>query len=117
MRALVVDDDESVRELIHAILRQRGHSGESAVDGEEALRMLASERWDVLVLDLMLPKINGIAILDSLRDMPDPPALIVFSAVSRYFTERFPSEATVLQKPFEIEKLGEALDRITRAVR
>ena len=59
-RVLVVDDDHTVREVVVSYLRAARHDVEEAVDGEQALTMLRGRPVDLVVLDLMLPGIDGL---------------------------------------------------------
>ena len=66
-RALVVEDEPNIRELISLHLGLEGLQVRTAVDGEAALRMTGSESFDVVVLDLMLPKIDGVTVCRAIR--------------------------------------------------
>jgi DNA-binding response OmpR family regulator len=60
---LVVDDDASIRALLGYVLQDEGHEVREAVDGEEALRELLVDEPDCMVLDLMMPKVDGVEVL------------------------------------------------------
>ena len=66
-KVLVVEDEESLREALVFFLEKEGHDVSIAVDGEEALQVFESSRADLILLDLMLPKMDGISISKSLR--------------------------------------------------
>jgi DNA-binding response OmpR family regulator len=66
-RVLVVDDEPDLLELLSYNLRKEGLQVSTALDGEQALRMLQSQGFDLLVLDLMLPGLNGLELLRLLR--------------------------------------------------
>jgi DNA-binding response OmpR family regulator len=110
--ALVVEDEDGVRRLVQTILGRHCTSVDVASDGEEALTMLQNRSYDVVVLDLMLPKVNGLAVSEAIQAMPTPPAVIVLSAISRYFADRLPTNTIILQKPFDIDKLDDAMQAI-----
>ena len=108
--ALVVEDDENIRRLIEVVLRGRCRSIDGAGDGEEAIQMLRRQSYDVVVLDIMLPKANGFEVAEVIRTLAKPPRVfVVLSAVARYFSDRFPKNAIVLQKPFELDRLEEVV--------
>jgi DNA-binding response OmpR family regulator len=107
--ALVVEDEGSVQDLLQVILRRHCTSITVAGDGEAAVRMLREGSFDLVVLDLMLPKVNGLAVAEAIRAIPRPPKVIVLSAIARYFGDRFPEDTVVLQKPFDIDRLDEAV--------
>ena len=93
---LIVDDDDSVMELLGFIVRKEGFKVEKAADGEEALNKARSLRPDLILLDLMLPKYGGFEILRELQcdDTTDIPIVIV---TGRY-TDRSTSEM-IRQEP------------------
>lgn len=67
-RVLVVDDEETVRSILGRFLRSRGCDVDMAVDGEEALASLRREQSDMLLLDLRMPKVDGLEVLRSIRE-------------------------------------------------
>ena len=64
---LIVDDEPQVREIVATYLEREGFSVRSAADGREALAELAMKRPDAMVLDLMLPEVSGLDVLQKLR--------------------------------------------------
>lgn len=66
-RALVVEDDLAIRSLVSAVLRREGFVVDPAVNGREALALLGDRTYAVIVLDLTMPDINGVELLESLR--------------------------------------------------
>ena len=76
-RILLVEDDRYLRRACETALRQRGFAVSSAVDGEEALDAIASELPDLVLLDLLMPKVTGLEVLRSLRSRPETRALRV----------------------------------------
>ncbi|WP_207281868.1 response regulator transcription factor [Pseudomonas sp. FW300-N2F2] len=77
MRVLVVEDDLSVSHWLGSKLHASGHKCRLSHDGEDALRMIETEAFDVVVLDRILPSMDGLEILTRLRDKPRPPVLIL----------------------------------------
>jgi DNA-binding response OmpR family regulator len=74
---LVVDDEPMVREVVTRYLSRDGFHVTSAADGEEALRILATASLDMVVLDLMLPIVNGLAVLDEVRKTSNVPVILL----------------------------------------
>jgi len=74
---LIVDDDPDIREMLVAYLTRQGLASSGAADGRAMRRVLASERVDLLVLDLMLPGEDGISLCRELRAPGQPPMPIV----------------------------------------
>lgn len=64
---LLVEDDRFLRRACAAGLRQRGWTVLAAVDGEEALRMVQSERIDLVLLDMLMPKLHGLDVMRALK--------------------------------------------------
>lgn len=79
-QVLVVDDEPQVRDIVATYLERDGFSVRTAADGEEALQAIRARRPDAMVLDLMLPKRNGLEVLRILRDEGNELPVIVLSA-------------------------------------
>jgi two-component system, OmpR family, phosphate regulon response regulator PhoB len=77
-RILLVEDDRFLRRACEASLRQRGLSVDTAADGEEALRKARAEPPDLLLLDLLMPKMTGTEVLRALRAEPATKEIRVF---------------------------------------
>ncbi len=67
-RVLVVEDDQYIRELYIDILQDEGYDVDHAVDGEEGYQKMHAGGYDIVLLDIMLPKMDGIKILEKLRN-------------------------------------------------
>lgn len=111
-RVLVVDDDPDIRDLLVSVLRDDGYDAEAARNGREALDLL--ERWpaDVVVLDLMMPVMDGWTFAERLREKRLAIPIVVLSAATdvKRHAERL-GAADVVAKPFDIDLL---LPRIAR---
>lgn len=110
---LVVDDDPSVRSSVSDILRTVGYTTIEAADGEDALAMLATMRFDVMVLDLKLPRRDGASLL---AELPAPPPVVVVTGLELddESWRRFGSKVvTHLSKPVLPQRL---LDAVADAV-
>ncbi len=110
---LVVDDDTSIRDLLHSALVEEGYDVKVASDGRDALDVIGHWLPDVIVLDLMMPVMDGWALAREVHHSYDIP-IIALSAVTE-----LPRHATALgvsdyvQKPFDLDLL---LPKISRAV-
>ena len=71
-RILVVDDEQSIRDLVQLILQMENYEIITAKDGEEALKMIQEEEIDLILLDIMLPKINGLELISSIQQYEIP---------------------------------------------
>lgn len=67
-KIIIVDDDMMLREMYEARLKEEGFVILSATDGEEAMEKIVKEKPDVILLDIMMPKINGIDVMKKLRE-------------------------------------------------
>ena len=76
-RVLVVDDEPTVREVVAGYLRRDGHIVSEAADGPTALALLEAEPPDLVVLDMMLPGVNGLDILRHIRQLGDTPVIML----------------------------------------
>jgi DNA-binding response OmpR family regulator len=76
-RILVVDDEPSIREVVALYLGREGFEVDTAADGEQALLMIAQRRPDLLVLDLMLPGVDGLAITQQVRSETSLPIIML----------------------------------------
>ena len=111
-RVLVVDDEESIRLLIKRLLSRHGFHVETASDGAVALDMLSNEEYDALVLDLMMPRVDGFTVLRQLiQSNPDLVArTVVATAYPKDVTRRQLNEVCrVIIKPFDTAELVEAV--------
>jgi CheY-like chemotaxis protein len=77
---LVADDNEGIRDTTAAILRAVGYTVTEAQDGEAALEELAQKPFDVVVLDVRMPRRDGISVVETLSPEPPPPVVMMASA-------------------------------------
>ena len=80
MRVLVVDDSERVRKTLAQGLHSHGIAVETAADGAEALRLLDGLQFDIVILDLMMPRVDGTQVLQMLKSRRAKPRILVLSA-------------------------------------
>jgi CheY-like chemotaxis protein/anti-sigma regulatory factor (Ser/Thr protein kinase) len=79
-RILVVDDDKTTRHVLRAVLNSAGFSTSVAKDGVEALRVLGTEAFDLLLLDVWMPRMNGLDLLAKLRTAKTRPRVVVMTS-------------------------------------
>jgi two-component system response regulator TctD len=109
---LVVDDEPAIRALVTKIVERAGHPVDSARDGADAIAKLDVENYGVLVVDLMMPNVDGYALIDHLKKRPGPrPAIIVISAGDSSSLRRLDGSMvhSILRKPFDIDVLGDLI--------
>ncbi|HEY6054372.1 MAG TPA: response regulator [Gaiellaceae bacterium] len=108
---LVADDDEDILALVSLRLRRLGYRVAEARDGEEALAEVARERPALVILDLMMPRVDGYGVIRRLRADPETASLpvVVLSARARSADAAAGLEAgadAYLSKPFRAEELA-----------
>ncbi|MGA8807546.1 MAG: response regulator [Thermoanaerobaculia bacterium] len=107
-RALVVDDDPSIRILVTRILTRNGFIVESARDGGEAIEKVLQHDYKVITLDLMMPRIDGFAVVKYIAEhRPELLAnVIVVTAFGANVIEKIcPPVVRIIEKPFELNAL------------
>lgn len=108
MKILVIDDERALTEALSAILNQNKYSVDCAFDGEEGLDYALTGQYDLIILDVMMPKMDGFAFLKALRQRKMDVPVIILSAKSQ--TEDKISGLNLgaddyLPKPFSTEEL------------
>jgi len=105
-RILIVDDDDAIRALLFTVLRRRGLHPETARNGIEALEKLAERSYALILLDLMMPEMNGYELLDHLQGHPTArPLVIVLTAGGEPRPTDTNLAIATLHKPFDVELL------------
>ena len=107
-RLLVVDDDEQIRELLTFDIAQSGYVVDSAKDGEEGLKKALENNYDLILLDVMMPKMNGYDVCKNIRLVkPNIPILMLTAkGTINDKTEGFDCGADdYLVKPFDVQEV------------
>lgn len=119
-RILVAEDDKAVREFVKRALSHRGHDVTVVDDGKQALKALGERRFDLLLADIVMPGMDGIALaLKASKDHPVLPILLM----SGYAAERQRAHNLdvlnhrVIPKPFTLKEICEATDQLLAAAR
>ena len=81
MRVLIIEDDPKVAAYVQKGLKEAGHSVDHAPDGKEGLFLAGTERYDVLVVDRMLPKIDGLSVIKTLRGSGNLVSVLILSSL------------------------------------
>jgi two-component system, OmpR family, response regulator MprA len=117
MRILVVDDDRSVRESLRRSLAFNGYEVELAVDGQAALNAVLAHRPDAMVLDVMMPRLDGLEVCRRMRAAGDELPILVLTArdaVSDRVSGLDAGADDYLPKPFALEELLARLRALLR---
>jgi Response regulator containing CheY-like receiver, AAA-type ATPase, and DNA-binding domains len=117
-RVLLLDDDPSMRRLVAQILTRAGFRIDVFHDARQAIAVLAKTKYDVVLLDLMMPHEGGMTVIRHLR-VKDPPMLkrsILFTASPDSLIGALSGEvSTVIQKPFEPQQLIDVVRRMSQS--
>lgn len=116
-RVLVADDDASIRGLVRTLLRRESFEVDEASSGDEVMSRMRGERYDAVVLDLMMGPGSGLDVLDAIRiERPGEKFVIVVSATSQASIDRLESNNIFakLRKPFDINDLLGAVRQMRR---
>lgn len=119
-KILIAEDDTAVREFVSRALANNGHEVTPVSDGLQALETLASRRFDLLLSDIVMPELDGIALsLKASKDYPEMPILLM----TGYAAERQRAHNLdalihdVIAKPFTLQQICEAAERILKSPR
>ena len=117
MRLLLVEDEPSLRESVAKKLHRAGYETDDCGDGETALEMLAAEQYDLVLLDLNLPRVDGMTVLRTLRKTDLETPVLILSARSEIADKVEGLDAGAndyLAKPFHLAELEARVRSLTR---
>lgn len=117
-RVLVVDDEPAIRALVRKIIERAGLDADVAVDGADAIRRLSSGSYGVVVLDLMMPAVDGYTVIEAVRNQPERPAVIVITAADSSAIRQLDGTLvhSVVRKPFDIDVLQDLILAAAKSV-
>ena len=115
LRFLVVDDNEDIRDVFCRLVERAGHVASTAADGQEAVEVLERESFDVMLLDLTMPRMNGVDVVRWIRAHPDVAPTMRIVVISAWAGEHRAvlqelGIDTVMQKPLRIQQLTDLIE-------
>lgn len=116
---LVVEDDNDINKLLCKIIKNSDYEPTSAYSGTEALMYLEKQRWDLVLLDLMLPGMDGEAVLEKIREQGPTPVIIISAKnekETKIHTLRSGAD-DYITKPFDIDEVSARIDSLLRRYR
>ncbi|HEX6160109.1 MAG TPA: response regulator [Thermoanaerobaculia bacterium] len=110
-RALIVEDDPAIRKLVEKLLSRKQMDVEIASDGRTAMNKLRERSFSVLVLDLMVPEVNGFEVIEFLKRENIRIPVAVVSAVSQQALTQLDLDVVklVISKPFDVDEFTKAV--------
>ena len=107
-RILIVDDEEGMRRLLGRILAKEGYDTTTAANGVDALRLVASERFDLVVTDIKMPEMDGLQLLQEIREYePSLPVIVItaYGTIENAVQALRAGAYDYIAKPFEADEI------------
>jgi len=110
-RALIVEDDPAIRKLVEKLLVRKGINIDAAHDGRQAIDKLRQTNYSVVILDLMIPELNGFQVIDFVKTNKINVPIAVVSAVSHQALTNLDLDVVklVISKPFDVDEFTKAI--------
>ena len=118
MRILLAEDERSLSRAVIALLEKNNYSADAVDDGQEALEYLEAGNYDALILDLMMPKMDGLTVLRTLREQGNPIPVLILTAKSEVDDKVLGLDTGAndyLTKPFSTQELMARIRAMTRS--
>jgi two-component system nitrogen regulation response regulator GlnG len=117
-RILVADDEESMRWVLSKALKRKGFSVDLAIDGRQALGMIQDNNYDLAILDIKMPGINGLDLLERIREMKSDLLVVIMTAEAsmKNAVEAMKRGAyDYITKPFDLDVIDAIVEKVGRA--
>ncbi len=117
-RILVADDEESIRWVLSKALKQKGFSVDLAHDGRQALELIKDNRYDLAILDIKMPGITGLDLLDKVRELNSDLLVVIMTAEAsmKNAVEAMKRGAyDYITKPFDLDVIDAIIEKVSRA--
>ncbi len=116
-KILLIEDDRDISSTLRGVLEAAGHKVIAAPNGIEGQKLIQSEKPDLVITDMMMPRMGGFPVLEYLRTLDDPPKVIMITANEGGRHKAYAEMLGVdeyLRKPFAMDMLLESIERIFR---
>ena len=115
---LVVDDDRAVRKLLERIAIRAGFDVTPAKDGQEAIEVLEHQTFEIVIVDLMMPRVSGYDLVQKISTMAPRPTVIVATAMTNGDVAKLDDSMVrrVIRKPFDIEAVAKTLVEVAAEI-
>lgn len=117
IRILIIDDDTDICEYMQLLLTQNGYEVTAETDPRAGLEKLREEEYHVVILDIMMPELNGMEVLEEIRDFDSDIAIIIFTgypSVDTAVTSMKYDVSDYIKKPFDVDEFNQTLEKILR---
>jgi two-component system nitrogen regulation response regulator GlnG len=117
-RILVADDEESMRWVLSKALKKKGFAVDLAGDGDEALRLIQTNAYDLAILDIKMPGLSGLELLDRVRELESDLLVVIMTAEAsmKNAVEAMKRGAyDYITKPFDLDVIDAIVEKVTRA--
>ncbi|HJT18233.1 MAG TPA: response regulator [Thermoanaerobaculia bacterium] len=106
-----MEDDPAIRKLVEKLLARKGIQIDTAHDGRKAIEKLESAKYDVVILDLMIPEVNGFEVIEFVKKNNIDVPIAVVSAVSHQALTNLDLDVVklVISKPFDVDEFTKAI--------
>lgn len=111
---LLIDDDTELSDGLRIVLEKQGHRVFQARDGQQGKNLIYQHHPDLVILDMMMPKMGGYPVLEHFRDKADAPPIIMITANEGSRHKAYAEHLGVvdyIRKPFAMERLLDAVER------
>ena len=117
-RLLIVDDDPPIRDLLKRVGTRAGFETETASDGEDAFEKLEKHHYDIIIVDLMMPRMSGFQLIEKISTHEPRPTVIVSTALMNGDLARLDDSMIrrVIRKPFDLTAVANALIDTAREI-
>jgi DNA-binding NtrC family response regulator len=117
-KILVIDDEQGIRNILDTLLSRKGYDVVLADGGRKGVELFRRERPDVVVLDLKMPELGGVAVLQQIRSLNPDQRVIILTGAGTPETEQHLlalGASEFVEKEFSLHRLGDALKRVLAA--
>jgi DNA-binding NtrC family response regulator len=114
-RILIVDDEEDLRTLLGHVLTSAGYQIDTAADGETALKLLQKQKFDLALLDIQMPNLNGIQVLKYLHQhLPSTKAIMLtgYADLKHAMEAKEFGARDFIGKPYKLEDILSTVERV-----
>jgi DNA-binding NtrC family response regulator len=113
-RILIVDDDSALRDTLGSELSNAGYITKTASDGDEAIALIGKEKFDLVILDIKMPKVDGFEVLKIIKQNFQPTKVVMltgYSDITQAIKSKKLGADDFVSKPYDLEDLSFSIER------